>query len=148
MSFELHNKVLISNRESPYYGCEGRITWFHANNTINVVLFNSGDEVSFEECELMYKQEYVLPPQQPDPYHKAKIPRGIYGEVSKIIEEFEEFKDSTAQKSPVLELCELSDLIGAIAGYTEKKYNITLEQLVLMTQANKRAFESGHRVSC
>lgn len=78
-------------------------------------------------------------------YHLREIEKGILGEYSKIREEFEEFQDAFEQDSPVLELCELSDLIGAIEAYTLKYYNIKLCDLIEMKDATKRAFESGKR---
>lgn len=41
-------------------------------------------------------------------------------------------------------LQELSDMLGAIEAYVAK-YNITLIDLIIMKDATKRAFESGHR---
>jgi phosphoribosyl-ATP pyrophosphohydrolase len=77
-------------------------------------------------------------------YHKKIIQKGILGEPSKIQEEFEEFMDSVEQNNPVMALIELSDLIGAIEAYAEKN-NITLEHLINMKDATKRAFKTGHR---
>lgn len=79
-------------------------------------------------------------------YHMTEIPRGVFGEPSKIAEEFHEFEDAIAQDNPVMAIQELSDLIGAIQGYVAK-YNLTLNDLIKMTDATKRAFESGHRKS-
>ena len=78
-------------------------------------------------------------------YHLTEIPRGVYGEFSKIEEEFLEAKDAIDQENPVMVLQELSDMLGAIEAYTAK-YNITLIDLIIMKDATKRAFESGHRV--
>lgn len=41
-------------------------------------------------------------------------------------------------------LAELSDLLGAIESYVSK-YNISLEDLFIMKDATKRAFQSGRR---
>jgi len=78
-------------------------------------------------------------------YHRSEIVPGIHGEASKIREEFEEFQDALRQQNPVMLLVELSDLIGAIEGYTEKHYNITLDDLVTMKNATQRAFADGTR---
>lgn len=78
-------------------------------------------------------------------YHLVDIPRGAFGEFSKIEEEFLEAKDALAQENPVMLLQELSDMLGAVEAYT-MKYNITLLDLIIMKDATKRAFESGHRV--
>lgn len=77
-------------------------------------------------------------------YHLANIPRGEFGEFSKIEEEFLEAKDAHLQYNNVMVLQELSDLLGAIDEYV-KKYNMTLTDLLKMTEATKRAFVSGHR---
>lgn len=78
-------------------------------------------------------------------YHKVKIEKGVLGEFSKIREEFEELQDAVSQDHPVLEICELADLIGAIELYAEK-YNLSLEDLIKMKDSNKNAFLSGKRI--
>ena len=60
-------------------------------------------------------------------YHLREIKRGVFGEVSKITEEYEEFLESLEQKNPVMALVELSELA--------------------LKDATKRAFESGHRTA-
>lgn len=77
-------------------------------------------------------------------YHLTEIPKGTYGEFSKINEEFLEATDALAQDNPLMVLQELSDMVGAIEAYVAK-YNITLIDLIVMKDATKRAFESGHR---
>lgn len=80
-------------------------------------------------------------------YHIDDIPRGEYGEISKILEEAAELKDAMEQGQKLMCLIELSDMIGAIEGYLEKYYGnkITVTDLFNMAYATKRAFESGHR---
>jgi hypothetical protein len=78
-------------------------------------------------------------------YHLNYIPKGKVGDASKISEEYAEFIDALFQKSPVLELVELTDLIGAIEAYTLAKYNIDLDKLILMTRATQSAFKDGER---
>ena len=78
-------------------------------------------------------------------YHLREIKRGEFGEVSKITEEYEEFIESLEQKNPIMALVELSDLIGAIEGYALRYHNISLEEILALKDATKRAFESGHR---
>jgi hypothetical protein len=78
-------------------------------------------------------------------YHKYKIAKGKVGEASKIREEFQEFQDANEQGNSVMELVELSDLIGAIELYTLNKYNIDLNTLIIMTRATQSAFEEGER---
>jgi hypothetical protein len=77
-------------------------------------------------------------------YHISKIPKGTLGEFSKIKEEFLEAEDAVAQKNPIMLMCELSDIIGAIELHAEK-YNITLSDLIKMKDATKRAFKTGRR---
>lgn len=78
-------------------------------------------------------------------YHKTGIQKGELGEPSKINEEFLEFVDAKHQGNSVMELVELSDLIGAIEAYTTKHYNISLDELIKMTRATQSAFKDGSR---
>jgi hypothetical protein len=78
-------------------------------------------------------------------YHKTEIEPGVYGELSKVREEFEEAVDAWAQNNPVMLLQELSDVLGAIEAVASK-YNVTLADLVEMAAATKRAFADGTRV--
>ncbi len=79
-------------------------------------------------------------------YHLTDIPKGVYGEASKITEEYLEFMDAHKQ-SKVMELVELSDLLGAIEAYIEKEYNstVTLDDLLKMKECTKRSFLDGSR---
>ena len=80
-------------------------------------------------------------------YHLADIEKGVYGQPSKIFEEVAEFKDALEQRNPVMELCELSDLVGAIKGYLSNRYGgtVTLSDLDVMAEATEKAFKSGRR---
>lgn len=79
-------------------------------------------------------------------YHIDNIKKGVLGEISKIQEELDELKDAQSQGVKIMELVELSDLIGAIELYLEKHHEcITLEDLIRMKNITKRAFENGHR---
>lgn len=78
-------------------------------------------------------------------YHINKIDKGELGKSSKIIEEYQEWADANQQRNPILELCELCDLIGAIEAYVEGCYNITLNDLLQMKERTKEAFEEGIR---
>jgi hypothetical protein len=80
-------------------------------------------------------------------YHLSDIPHGKYGELSKVIEEALELKDAMEQGQKLMCLIELSDILGAIEGYLEKHYDkkITISDLLNMSYATKRAFESGER---
>lgn len=80
-------------------------------------------------------------------YHTRKIGRGVFGEASKIREEFEEFEDAHFQGNTVMKLIELADMIGAIEAYTVKHHNISLDELIIMKNATKSAFEEGERQS-
>lgn len=77
-------------------------------------------------------------------YHSKEIPRGKFGEFSKIKEEFMEAEDAFEQGNKVMLLVELADLIGAIEGYCSI-YNITLDDLLKMKESTKRAFNDGTR---
>ena len=79
-------------------------------------------------------------------YHKAKIKKGILGEISKIQEELDEVKDAVVQACTIMELVELSDLFGAIESYLEKHHpNTDMLDLQKMSDITKRAFTSGER---
>jgi len=79
-------------------------------------------------------------------YHLAKIQKGELGKISKIQEELDELKDANLQRSKILELVELSDLIGAIQAYLVRQHpGITLEDLKHMAEITKRSFDSGER---
>lgn len=80
-------------------------------------------------------------------YHRNQIAKGVYGEFSKIREEFEEATDALEQNNPVMVLVELSDLLGAIKGYLDNKYGprLTIQDLLKMADATHSAFESGDR---
>ncbi|MDW9481779.1 hypothetical protein GOB57_24325 [Sinorhizobium meliloti] len=79
-------------------------------------------------------------------YHLKYIPKGVFGEVSKIEEEFLEFKDALKQENDVMAIVELSDQIGAIRGWLERNHpTITLEKLITMNDATTRSFVNGHR---
>lgn len=77
-------------------------------------------------------------------YHKRNIPKGELGEFSKIREEFEELNDAVIQGSPILELCECADLIGAIEAYVER-YNVSIQDVIHMMNLTKKAFKEGER---
>lgn len=50
-------------------------------------------------------------------YHINEISRGVYGEFSKIEEEFMEVQDAWEQRCAIMSLVELSDLVGAMEAY-------------------------------
>lgn len=79
-------------------------------------------------------------------YHLDSIPKGKYGDISKIEEEVAELKDAAKQECKIMILVELSDIIGAIEGYlTTVSPGTTIKDLIDMTKITRRAFESGER---
>ena len=78
-------------------------------------------------------------------YHSKEITRGEFGHFSKIKEEFEELEDAVRSGNPILELCEMADLVGAIEAYSINHYDIYLEDIVRMMECTKSAFEEGSR---
>lgn len=81
-------------------------------------------------------------------YHKTKIPRGEYGELSKIKEELLELMDANAQGAKLMVLCELSDIIGAIDGYVKQYHpSVTLDDLIQMMRLTQDAFKDGTRTA-
>lgn len=79
-------------------------------------------------------------------YHTTKIPKGIFGDASKIIEEYHEWFDGFNQGAKVLELVELADLLGAIEGYVKKQYSLCLQDIIQMKNLTERAFTDGTRI--
>lgn len=98
-------------------------------------------------------------------YHLRKIPKGVLGEESKIIEEWLEFLDAEEQGSKIMMMVELADMYGAVEAYSNalsrtgincaywntkleqlaKGLNLTLKDLKIFSDITKRAFESGVR---
>jgi phosphoribosyl-ATP pyrophosphohydrolase len=78
-------------------------------------------------------------------YHKNKIIKGELKEFSKIVEEFSELVDAYEQGDKVLQICEMTDLIGAIGLYSKDKFNLTIEDLIDFSNKTKEAFKSGKR---
>lgn len=82
----------------------------------------------------------------PNPgYHLSPIPKGVYGEASKVVEEALEFKDALEQGCEVMGLIELCDLVGAIKGYLKAHVGFSLQDLEKMSDITERAFRNGHR---
>lgn len=79
-------------------------------------------------------------------YHTSYIPKGTLGELSKIREELLELEDAARQGVVIMELVELSDLIGAISLYLEGHHpSIGVDDLIKMSEVTKRAFRNGTR---
>ncbi len=66
-------------------------------------------------------------------WHIRKIPKGTYGELSKIKEELEEAYDSEERGQILMLMFELSDIIGA-AGGVAAKYGMKLDDLVTFSK--------------
>ncbi len=77
-------------------------------------------------------------------YHKREIEKGEYGQFSKILEEFLELEDAYLQNDKILQICEFTDLIGAIEEYI-KKFNLTIKDLKDFSDKTKEAFKQGDR---
>jgi hypothetical protein len=93
---------------------------------------------------------YVMGSSAPEPpkqgYHLSPIPKGTLGSLSKIEEELAELKDAIRQGAKIMELCELSDLVGAIEAYLINNHpNMTFDDLKTMAEITKRSFQSGER---
>jgi len=82
--------------------------------------------------------------EEPKGYHLCDIQKGELGKVSKIREELEELEDAVLQDDKILQLCELSDLIGAIEEFA-KGLGMTLEDLQKFSNKTKAAFRGGFR---
>lgn len=79
-------------------------------------------------------------------YHNNPIPKGIFGQFSKIREEMAELSDAFEQDNKVMVLVELSDLFSSIRAYLDKNIpGITLQDLIKMADATDRAFTDGTR---
>lgn len=79
-------------------------------------------------------------------YHVTDIPRGEFGEVSKIVEEVLELQDAEEQGAKLMALNELADIIGAVEGYLVKHHpSFTLADILQMKDLTARAFKSGAR---
>lgn len=79
-------------------------------------------------------------------YHIKNIEKGVVGELSKIYEEVQEIMDAEDQRSELMILIELSDLIGAVECYLEKHHSsLTLSDLIVMKDITKKVFKEGYR---
>ena len=78
-------------------------------------------------------------------YHTTDIPKGVLGEFSKIKEEFLELEDAHLQDCKVLQICELTDLIGAIEEFSLSKFKLSLEDLISFSDKTKEAFKENKR---
>jgi phosphoribosyl-ATP pyrophosphohydrolase len=62
------------------------------------------------------------------PFHKTAIPRGVFGEMSKVYEEACEAVDADKQGQQLMLLVECADILGALAGVITNS-NVRLEDL-------------------
>lgn len=79
-------------------------------------------------------------------YHIKETPKGKIGEFSKITEEYEELLDAFKQKCKVLQICEMTDLIGAIEEYSLKHFKLSLQDLINFSNKTKSAFKEKKRI--
>ncbi len=79
-------------------------------------------------------------------YHLKEIPRGVVGEISKIVEEALEAQDADEQGVDLMTLIELSDCVGAMKAWLARHHpTVTLSDLEKMADVTARAFRSGRR---
>jgi phosphoribosyl-ATP pyrophosphohydrolase len=120
----------------------------------------TNEEILVDEIDANDEMDYTLEASTPDDvdldvedttepefipgYHTVPIQKGTLGEISKILEEFSEFCDACNQGSRIMQLIELSDLLGAIEAYLASM-NLHLGDLDVMKNITKRAFENGAR---
>lgn len=65
-------------------------------------------------------------------YHTYEIPKGVYGELSKVKEEILELIDGEKQDNQILIRCELSDIYGAYEEYLKQSLiSTTIEEMIL-----------------
>lgn len=100
------------------------------------------------EIEVPRLWEYIAELLPPAPgYHIAEIPKGELGEASKIFEEALELRDAVSQGARVMQLVELSDMLGAVEAFLDKHHSgYSLDDLRTFSDITKRAFRNGHRV--
>lgn len=97
----------------------------------------------------MAKDSPLRPEHRTDPfvpgYHLRPIStQGTFGSTSKIREELEELEEAVEQGNPILALCELADLYGAIEGVAVQMGS-NMDAVARMAEATKRAFLKGDR---
>lgn len=145
--FKFGDHVRISAGSCRYYGMTGSVINVSLSGLPTVSLHTvPGDELSpmafgLNEVELLIEKEE----KKISPYHTRHIPKGQYGELSKVFEEAEELKDADDQGNPILVLNELADIVGAIDGFVNKYHGMDIEDVIKMMRLNEKAFKSGHR---
>lgn len=79
-------------------------------------------------------------------YHIDDIPKGELGQATKILEEVLEFMDAHKQGVAIMELVELSDLVGAVEAFLKEKHpSISFHDVREMQRVTERAFRVGAR---
>lgn len=78
--------------------------------------------------------------------HVNPIPKGVTGDFSKLIEEFEEAKDAHTQGLPLMELWEWGDFFAAFICYLRKHYpSIQIEDVLAQAKHTDSLFARGLR---
>ena len=54
-------------------------------------------------------------------------------------------RDAIEQEDKILQICELTDLVGAIEYFSESKFGLTLEDLKKFSDKTKSSFKEGKR---
>ena len=89
---------------------------------------------------------YILGKVKKPGYHERTIPKTLPGSFFKILEETEEAKDAYLNKNPIMLLCELADLYGAMELFLEQNYSgVNMDDIKKMQQVTRRAFKNGRR---
>lgn len=154
---ELKNFIICFSNEKSYFECLGKCPHDCVNLTFYVLV---RAESVFDKTVMKFVKNrnsdvdqlnsliHGSSQSETPGYHLGEIvTQGVYGEISKIKEELEELQEASEQNNKILELVELSDMYGAIEGYVESKFGMTMEDLKNMSDATKRAFHSGARKS-
>lgn len=92
------------------------------------------------------EDSFPLPDTRPAGYHTTHIQKGVLGDISKIQEELSELIDAHLQGNRIMVLAEAADLYGALEAFIVAKFpGFTMEEIRKMSDATKRAFQSGRR---
>jgi hypothetical protein len=147
--FKFGDTVRVNAPVSAYHHMVGGVINVSPSGITSVSLDESHDLIAFGPNELEHfpplELELTHEEAKISPYHTRHIPKGVYGELSKVFEECDELKDADEQGNPILVLNELADIVGAIDGFVEKYHGMGIEDVIKMMRLNQKAFESGHR---
>jgi phosphoribosyl-ATP pyrophosphohydrolase len=78
-------------------------------------------------------------------YHKSNIDKGVYGQFSKVKEEYEELLDAKDQGDKILTILEICDLYGALEGYANT-LGYSIQDVIKFSNLTKEAFRDGSRI--